>query len=471
MKRIYYTLILVFIFYQIILPQNKTEFDNKSESTRKDINLSVWDIQFTGNITEATGAEFDGLNFYVTHSLSNLIKKYDISGTLIETFSIPGISGLGDLAFDGTYMYGGNGSPVIYQMDFVNQVLVNSFPSPVNVRHIAYDEVNDGFWVGGWFDPIALILRNGTLIVMYNLNLPFITGSAYDNYNPNGPYLWLFGRNQIPGPQLIHQFSILTGTFTGVTHDVLSDVGATQPNALAGGLFSTTDFISGSFSIGGVLIGNPSILFLYDVTYPIPVELTYFAAKIDNDRIILNWQTATETNNEGFDILRSIENRKWETIAFIPGFGTTTEPKRYIYSDKVLASGIYSYRLKQIDYDGTYEYSKVIEIEVKTPVEYSLEQNYPNPFNPTTTIKYQIPELSFFTLKVYDVLGREIATLINEEKPAGNYEVEFSAIGGSASGGDTYNLPSGVYFYRLKAVPTGRQAGDFFETKKMVLMK
>jgi len=127
MTRIYYTLISVFIFYQIILPQNKTEFDNKSESTRKEINLSVWDIQFTGNITEATGAEFDGLNFYVTHSLSNLIKKYDISGTLIETFSIPGISGLGDLAFDGTYMYGGNGNPVIYQMDFVNQVLVNSF--------------------------------------------------------------------------------------------------------------------------------------------------------------------------------------------------------------------------------------------------------------------------------------------------------------------------------------------------------
>jgi hypothetical protein len=95
---------------------------------------------------------------------------------------------------------------------------------------------------------------------------------------------------------------------------------------------------------------------------------------------------------------------------------------------------------------------------------YQLSQNYPNPFNPSTTIQYQIPEISFVTLKVYDVLGNEIATLVNEEKPAGNYEVEFSAKGGSASGGNAWNLPSGIYFYRL-------QTGTFAETKKMALIK
>jgi len=96
--------------------------------------------------------------------------------------------------------------------------------------------------------------------------------------------------------------------------------------------------------------------------------------------------------------------------------------------------------------------------------DYYLGQNYPNPFNPTTTINYQIPELSFVTLKVYDVLGSEIATLVNEEKPAGRYEVEFSAIGGSASGGDAWNLPSGIYFYRI-------QVGNYVSTKKMILLK
>jgi hypothetical protein len=100
-----------------------------------------------------------------------------------------------------------------------------------------------------------------------------------------------------------------------------------------------------------------------------------------------------------------------------------------------------------------------------------LEQNYPNPFNPSTKIKYQIPELSFITLKVYDALGSEVATLVNEEKPIGSYEVEFSAIGGSASGGDASSFASGVYFYRLQVYPANGEAGSFVETKKMVLLK
>ncbi len=110
--------------------------------------------------------------------------------------------------------------------------------------------------------------------------------------------------------------------------------------------------------------------------------------------------------------------------------------------------------LKQIDYDGSFEFSDEIEIEVSIPIEYSLSQNFPNPFNPATTIKYQIPELSFVTIKVYDVLGSEIETLVNEENQFGIYEITWYA----------ENLPSGVYFYRL-------QADSFVETKKMVLMK
>jgi len=103
--------------------------------------------------------------------------------------------------------------------------------------------------------------------------------------------------------------------------------------------------------------------------------------------------------------------------------------------------------------------------------EFNLSQNYPNPFNPATIINYQIPKLNFVTLKVYDVLGREITTLVDEEKPAGSYQVEFSAIGGSASGGDVWNLPSGIYFYRLQVYPANGGAGSFVETKKMVLLR
>jgi hypothetical protein len=168
----------------------------------------------------------------------------------------------------------------------------------------------------------------------------------------------------------------------------------------------------------------------------------------------LKWRTATETNNYGFQVERSKDNESYEQITFVPGFGSTTEPKSYSYTDNSVNSGTYYYRLKQIDFDGSFSYSEVLEVNVGLPTEFSLEQNYPNPFNPTTTISYSIPEISFVTLKIYDVSGSEVATLANENKSAGNYEVEFDAMG----------LPSGTYFFTI-------QAGTFIETKKMMLMK
>jgi hypothetical protein len=199
----------------------------------------------------------------------------------------------------------------------------------------------------------------------------------------------------------------------------------------------------------------------------IPVELTSFTASVSDNNVELNWTTATETNNRGFEIERyalSAKHKGWEKIGFVAGFGTTTEPKSYSFVDENISSGTYSYRLKQIDYDGSYEFSEVIEVEVAQIYKFSLEQNYPNPFNPSTSIQYAVDSRQFVTLIVFDILGREVATLVNEEKPAGKYEVEFNAAelpsGVSAKGG----YASGVYFYQLKA-------GNYIETKKMVLMK
>jgi len=142
-----------------------------------------------------------------------------------------------------------------------------------------------------------------------------------------------------------------------------------------------------------------------------------------------------------FEIERRSKEGQFITIGYIDGYGTTTEPQEYSYIDNTVGTGIYYYRLKQIDFLGTYEYSDEIEIDVKGPLTFALEQNYPNPFNPATRIKYSIPELSFVTIKVYDVLGSEVAILINEEKPIGTYEITWYA----------ENLPSGVYFYRIQA--------------------
>jgi WD40 repeat protein len=190
----------------------------------------------------------------------------------------------------------------------------------------------------------------------------------------------------------------------------------------------------------------------------IPVELTSFTATVNENNVTLLWQTATETNNSGFEIHRSTEivHQNWKKVGFVKGYGTTTELREYSYVDDIITITATSlaYRLKQIDYNGSYEYSKEILVETFIPVEFVLEQNYPNPFNPTTTINYQIPELIFVNLKIYDVLGNEVETLVNGEKQIGSYELEFNA----------KHSPSGVYFYRL-------EAGSFVETKKMVLLR
>jgi hypothetical protein len=194
-------------------------------------------------------------------------------------------------------------------------------------------------------------------------------------------------------------------------------------------------------------------------TTTVPVELTSFSANVNDDNVELSWITATETNNQGFEIERSEMSEvksqmEWEKIGFVDGHGTTTESQAYSFQDKNVVTGNYSYRLKQIDFDGTSEYSNVIEVEVTSPSTFSLEQNYPNPFNPSTMISYQLPISGDVTLKVYDVLGNEVETLVDEYKPAGNYKVEFNAA----------NLPSGIYFYKL-------QVGSLVETKKMLLLK
>jgi Secretion system C-terminal sorting domain len=193
----------------------------------------------------------------------------------------------------------------------------------------------------------------------------------------------------------------------------------------------------------------------------VPVELVSFSADVYGNNVSLSWVTVTEKNNYGFEILRSAQNEsEWETIGFVPGFGTTTEIHNYTFNDEINSTGKYSYRLKQIDFDGAVNYSDIIEANIGIPNTFTLEQNYPNPFNPSTKIKFTIPatlsevEGSLVTLKIYDVLGDEVITLVNEEKPAGEYEVEF----------DGRNLTSGIYFYTLKA-------GSYVETKKMILLK
>jgi cytochrome c1 len=199
----------------------------------------------------------------------------------------------------------------------------------------------------------------------------------------------------------------------------------------------------------------------------IPVELTSFAVRLVDDLVMLDWETGTETNNKGFEIERKIADN-WQVVGYVEGAGTTTEVKHYSYTDmlKDIPSGaVIFYRLKQIDYDGSYSYSKEVEVTYNTgPKSYKLAQNYPNPFNPSTVIKFSLPYQSNVKLVIYNLTGEIVAELFNGVKAAGHHEVVFN----TESFGNRFS--SGVYLYAIDAASVdGSQS--FKQTKKMVLVK
>jgi hypothetical protein len=195
------------------------------------------------------------------------------------------------------------------------------------------------------------------------------------------------------------------------------------------------------------------------------VELTSFTAESNEDGVVLRWNTATEKNNRGFDVERSQKSKvksqnDWGKIGFVAGSGTSTEPRIYSFKDEDLLNGTVSYRLKQIDLDGSVSYSEAIEVQVNTiPTEFALSQNYPNPFNPTTSIRFDVPLQSDVTLNIYDGLGRLVKSLVNEVKEPGRYTVNWNG-----RNDNNQQVASGFYIFKIKA-------GNFTAIKKMLLMK
>jgi hypothetical protein len=218
--------------------------------------------------------------------------------------------------------------------------------------------------------------------------------------------------------------------------------------------------IGGQYCSGGCVDGGYEILPRYyanDFLPPgtLPVELVSFKADVSNGIVSLSWVTATETNNKGFDVERSADNSTFTKIGFVDGKGTTTESKVYSFTDANLGTAnTYYYRLKQIDFNGSFTYSKVVQVSVEQVSTFELKQNYPNPFNPSTQIAFTIPQKGFVKLVVYNLLGQEVKTLVNETLDAGSHSVDFNAS----------NLPSGVYIYKLSSI-------GFTKTRKMMLIK
>jgi hypothetical protein len=396
---------------------------------------ALFDLQFSYNLEIVTGAlgnagaEFDGTYYYSTRWASNLLHKVDMTGNLVEEFSISGVTGLRDLAFDGTFMYGGAAANTIYIMDFVSKTLIGTIPSPVAVRHIAYDEASNGLWVGNWADAPTLIDMSGTTLAVLSTTFASQYGTAYDGYSAGGPYVWIFDQGTGAGtPQFIHQVDIASGTATGVSHDVLLELGP-NASAIAGGLWVGDGVVSGFASIGGCLQGTPDVFFVYELAVTAPPWISLLA------------NSGSIAPGDQYDLpVRIYGVPSDEDTAYVNIM--TNDPALPMASVEVIRDLL----------------TGIGEMET-LPTTYAIAQNYPNPFNPTTTIKYQLPQVSDVQLVIYNVLGQKVRTLVNNRMEAGYHSVVWDGRNELGS-----SVASGIYIYRF-------EAGDFQKTMKLILLK
>lgn len=348
----------------------------------------------------------------------------------------------------GKYIYGDYGTRKIWALTYdginppSNQFLLtcNSSISSFGV------DMNNELYVVGYngiiyrFTPTAAIVAPSNLRYTYN-SPTSITLNWNDNSNNEAGF-------KVERKLGAGNFSLIDSVgenVTTYTDNSISDTGVYYYRVYA---FNSNAASGYSNTVGAITI--------------IPVELISFTAEVQNKSVKLQWSTATEKNNRGFEIERkffnqqsSISKDEFEKVGFVEGKGTSSTVQNYFYIDNEVQSGKYFYRLKQLDFDGNFSYSGELEVEVNyIPLNFKLHQNYPNPFNPTTRIQYQVASRSFITLKIFDVLGNEVDNLVNEIQTPGYYEVIWNKA----------NFPSGVYFYQLKSE-------SFIETKKMIMLR
>ena len=301
--------------------------------------------------------------------------------------------------------------------------------------------VNDGTSTGG-----KMMKTNNGGTTWSLINFP-VTGTAnLADFIDGTPYVWV-------------------GTFAnGILHS--TDYGTTW---IADRLPTSVSGVNAikvyKDAVNGIAVGAAGLILKSTMGSIIPVELTSFSAKTSGKVVDLNWKTATETNNLGFEIQRKLEDGEWTNIGFRAGQGNSTEITLYSFIDDLsgINSAKVSYRLKQIDFDGSFAFSDVVNVENTLPKTFTLEQNYPNPFNPSTKINYSVPLTSNVKLDVYSISGEKVATLVNEVKTAGAYSLEFNTE-------SLNNLASGMYIYRLSA--TNILNGESYSiAKKMMLLK
>ena len=304
----------------------------------------------------------------------------------------------------------------------------------------------DSVWFTGAYNDYCVFLHPDSSDSEPGGQVDYWTDSLEARYPSGADMQWLVYESSTP-----HLTLVSTDT---VDLYVKMTAGVTQGNFDLGYFVSDAALDFSDPTWYSVSLTNP-----ITVSGIVPVELTSFAAVGTSDGVQLNWETATEINNQRFEIERGNDSQNFSTVGFVNGRGTTTEKSSYSFIDKDVNEGIYYYRLKQVDYNGAYEYSQVIEVEFSVPQEFVLAQNYPNPFNPSTTLSFGLPVESNITLSVYNSLGELVKVVAQGTLQAGTHKMNFEAV----------DLPSGIYMYTLNA--KGADGVEFTQTAKMLLLK
>ncbi|MFA6469875.1 MAG: T9SS type A sorting domain-containing protein [Bacteroidota bacterium] len=419
-----------------------------------------------GNFSSLNGQTRNGLASFSLSSMAITSWNPNVNGTV----NAIAVSQTGDTIYAGgsfTQVNGGTTRNYLASFNSTDSVATSWDPN-LNNSISAMAISGNTLIVGGSFVSI-----NGGGVTRNYLASFNTSNGSLNSWNPN--LNQIVDAVQVKG-SIVYAAGNFTSVNGGTTRNYVaafdtSSSTATMwnPNADARtraiGCTSTEVYIGGHFS--AVSGSNRSIVAGMDDpnNAALPVELASFTASAKQNEVALQWQTATEVNNYGFEIEKSRRQKSedrspdktngWDKVGFVEGNGTTSASKEYSFIDKNIGAGKYLYRLKQIDRDGKFSFSQEVEVIIGgVPNMFALEQNYPNPFNPSTVISYQLPVNSHVTLKVFDVIGREVATLVNEVKEAGRYSATF----------DAAKLSSGIYFAQL-------QSGDKIQLKKMLLLK
>ncbi len=335
----------------------------------------------------------------------------------------------------------------------------------------------DWYRVAGGRQDYFTFFKKGREITFEISNTKLVAASTLPTYwNYNKRSLLNYMEQSLYGIK-----GIVTDSTTGakvsakieiLSHDLNADSSFTYSDSetgfysrlIAAGTYSVKISANKYFpkTITGVTVANRSTKLLnvqLVPTDPIPVELTSFTAKTTDNGTNLNWSTATETNNKGFEIYKKSRNQDWQKIGFVSGNGTTTELNNYSYFDNLNTNGTYNYKLKQIDFDGSYNFSQSCEVSFTANYDYKLFANYPNPFNPSTVISFSLPVESKVTITLYNLIGQKVKDITNQVYQSGRHEINFNA----------ESLSAGVYIYKLNA--DGNNNTHFTASNKMILVK